>query len=124
MGVARPLGVNFSSDYNSLYNITLDTAGWDKTVIQVVAPMVGTAYLYGTLDAGAVQGVTDGNAELAINFSPIQATNLATGSAVNTITAAGTYKVENNNQFLRLQGNPAGAGSSIYKLLFYYTKVS
>ena len=32
---------NYASDINSVYKITLDMSGWDKTTIQVQAPLAG-----------------------------------------------------------------------------------
>ena len=123
MGLNRPLA-DLAQTFNSVYNVTLDLSGWDKTTIQVVAPISGAIIVYGTNDSGAVQGVTQGNAELAINFNPVQVTNLATGTATNSISAAGDYKYEVNAQFLRLQGSPAGTPTNVYKLLINNQKVS
>lgn len=110
-------------DYKqNVYNINLDMSGYDKTAIQVVAPQsgsMGVISVYGTNDANALQGVRDGNASLATNWNAIQATNLATGTVGNTISAAGAYKVEVNERFLRLAG-----GADVYRLLFFHTKGS
>ena len=112
-----------SAQFNTTYNITLDLSGWDKSNIQVVAPIGGAIVVYASNDANAVLGVTDGNAELAINFSPVQVVNLATGSAVNSISAAGNYRYTVDAQFLRLQGTPASAGTNVYKLLLFHSKI-
>lgn len=122
MGLSRPLG-DFSSEFNSLYKITLDLSNWDKTTIQVIAPVTGTIFVYGSNDGGAVTGVTQGNAKLATNFNPVEVTNLATHAVVNSITAAGNYKYDVNAQFLRLQGSPAGAGAAVYGLLLENYKI-
>lgn len=114
---------NYASDINSVYKITLDMSGWDKTTIQVQAPLAGQLYVYGTNDGGQTD-YSMANAQLAQNFQPIQAVHLATGSAVSSIIAAGTYKVDINNQYLRLQGSPAGAGTSVYGLTFNHSKIS
>lgn len=105
----------------NVYNINLDLSGWDKTTIQVVAPSsgsMGVISVYGTNNAGDVQGVTDGNATLATNFNLIQATNLATGNAGTNMSAAGNYGVTLNARFLRLAG-----GADVYKLLFVHEKI-
>lgn len=120
MAINRPL--DGTNTFNTVYNITLDMSGWEKTTFQVVAPMSGVIYPYATNDGNALQGVRDGNASLAINFNPVQVTNLATGSAVTSISAAGSYKYEVNAQFLRLQGNPAATPTNVYKLLFDHSK--
>lgn len=122
MAVGRALP-DYAGEFNSLYKITLDLSGWDKTTIGVVAPIGGAVLVYGSNDANAVLGVQQGNATLAINFTPIQATNLATGVATNSISAAGLYTVPVNAQFLRLQGAPAAAGTNVYKLLLFNSKI-
>ncbi len=121
MAIGKPL--NQTNQFNLQYNITLDMSGWDETTIQVVSPMSGIIFVYGTNDSGAQQGITDGNARLAINFNPIQVKNLATGSDVTSISAAGDYKLDVNAQFLRLQGNPAATPTNVYKLLLFHSKI-
>lgn len=120
MAVNKPLDLTYN--FNTVYNITNDMSGWEKTTIQVVGPISGIIYPYGTNDANALQSVRDGNASLAINFNTVQVTNLATGSAVTSISAAGSYKLDVNNQFLRLQGNPADTPTNVYKLLLFNSK--
>ena len=127
MGVGKSIDVAqaLTTTFNSVYQINRDVSGWDKMTIQVVAPILGTAiYIYGTIDSGRNNQNTQGNAALAINYTPIQATNLATGSAVNSITAAGLYTVNAaNQQFVRLQGNPAGTPTNVYRILLWNSKV-
>ena len=113
---------DLTGKFNSQYNITQDLAGWDKTCIQVVGPVTGTLFIYGSLDPGSTPYST-GSANTALNFTPIQATNLATGTAVASINAAGLYLVTNNQQFLRLQGNPAATPTNVYRLLMFSQKV-
>lgn len=115
--------VDLTQQFNTTYNITLDMSGWSKTTIGVIAPMGGAVLVYGSNDAGALQGVTQGNAKLATNFTPAQATNIATNTASGTINAAGNYRYDVDAQFLRLQGVPAAAGTSIYRLLLFHSKI-
>lgn len=122
MALGRPL--DMTNDFNSVYQITNDMSGWDKTTVQIVGPMSGVIYVYGTNDGNSLQGVRDGDAQLATNFTPIQATNLATGTAVTPISAAGNYKVDVNAQFLRLQGNPAATPTNVYRLFMFNSKIS
>jgi len=123
MAIGKPLP-DQSLTFNSVYKITQDMSGWEKTTIQVVSPINGSIYVYGSNDGNSVLGVQQGNASLAINFTPIQATNLATGTAVSVISAAGNYSVPVNAQFLRLQGSPAAAGTNVYKLLLFNSKTN
>lgn len=120
MAIAKPLA-DYAAEFNSLYKITIDTSGWDKTIIQCVT-LAGSVLIYGTLDSGS-NGSTQGNASLAINFTPIQAVDLSSGSAVSTLATTKLYRVTDDQQFLRLQGVPAQAGTSVYKLLIFNQKV-
>jgi len=123
MAIGKPLG-DFANNFNSLYNISFDLSGWDKTTIQIVSPMSGAVNVQGTNDSGAVLAITQGNAELAQNFMPIQAKNLLTGLSSPYIYGAGLYEVDANSQFLRLQGQPASAGTNVYKLIIFNSKIS
>ncbi len=120
MAIAKPLP-DYSAEFNSLYKITIDTSGWDKTIVQMVT-LAGSALIYGTLDSGS-NASTQGNASLAINFTPIQAVDLSSGTAVSTLATGKLYRVTDDQQFLRIQGVPAQAGTSVYKLLIFNQKV-
>lgn len=123
MGLGKQIFEDLTTTFNSVYQINRDVSGWDKMTIQTSGAMLGTLYIYGTIDSGASQGVNQGNATLAINYTPIQATNLATGSAVTSITAAGMYTVNAaNQQFVRIQGNPAGTPTNVYRILLWNSK--
>lgn len=118
------MGFDWTNQFNTVYNITLDMSQWTETTVHVVAPVTGALYVYGSNDANALQGVRDGNAKLATNFTPILATNLATGTTTAVISAAGLYKVPIDAQFLRLQGNPAATPTNVYRILLFHSKLS
>lgn len=122
MAIGKPIP-DLSQQFNTVYQITRDLSGWSKTTIQVVAPVSGTIAVLATNDSGAKQQNTQGNASLAINFSSAQVTNLQTGTTTNYIYGAGLYEYDVNAQFLRLQGQPASAGTSIYRLLLFNSKI-
>ncbi len=122
MGLSYNTG-DYSKQFNSTYNITLDMSGWDRTTINVQSPISGAVLVYGSNDGGFQLGVTEGNANLAKNFTPILATNLATGTTTGSISAAGNYEVNINAQYLRLQGSPAAAGTAVYKIILEHSKV-
>jgi hypothetical protein len=103
---------DWTYNINNQKQVTLDVSEWDRVTTQFVGPIVGTIYPYGSLDGGAIRGVTNGNAALATNFTSIQVTNLATGSAVTSITAAGLYKADVNFKYLKF----GGGGISVYKM--------
>lgn len=103
---------DWTYNINQKGSLTIDVGGYDKVTAEFIAPVSGIFSIYGSNDSGAIRGVTDGNASLATNFQPIQATNLATGSAVSTISAAGLYSVAVNSKYIRFSG-----GVSVYKLI-------
>lgn len=118
MAVGKPLDLTQQYKQN-IYSITLDMSGWDKTTFQVIAPVVGTMYVYGSNNGGAVQSQTQGNATLATNFATIQAKKLSDGTSVTSVNAAGLYEVDVNAQYLRLQGG----GANVYGLMFFHSKL-
>ena len=121
MAIGRPLP-DYSKTFNSTYKITLDMSGWDKTTIGVSGAVLGTVNIMGSNDGGA-NATSQGDATVAINFTPLQAKNLATGSMVNAIYGAGLFEVDVNAQYLRLQGAPAAAGTNIYRLMIFHSKI-
>lgn len=106
----------------NVYHIELDVSGWDTVTFQAVAPVASAIFIYGSLDNGMSlgQSIPAGNygAQLAINWTGVQAVNLASGASVSSISAAGMYSVTVNNQFLKLQGG----GADVYRLLQFNTK--
>ena len=104
-----------TSDFNQNNTKVIDTSGYDYALIQFVAP-TGTIALTGTLDAGDVTGAIDGNAQTATNFTTIQATKLADGTAVTTVAAAGMYKFSLTGRFLKFGGVSAAATKVIVQL--------
>lgn len=117
--------VNDTAEFNSVYRLTKDMSNWDQCTVQVVGPMLGRINILGSNDGGAalVTG-TGGGPSTAINFSPIQGTDLSTGSSVNAIYGPGLFKIPVNAQYLRLQGSPAAAGTSVYRIELFNTKIS
>jgi len=122
MALGKNLG-DFTKQFNSTYNITLDMSGWDKTTVQTSGAVLGTINIQGSNDGGA-NASNQGDAELAINFTPIQAKNLAIGSMVNAIYGAGLFEIDINAQYLRLQGAPAGTPTNVYRILLFNSKIS
>lgn len=121
MAIGKNLG-DLSGGFNSTYNITLDVSGWDKATIHTSGAVLGTVNILGSNDGGA-NAVSQGDAILATNFTTIQAKDLATGTMVNAIYGAGLFEVDVNAQYLRLQGSPAAAGTNIYKLIVFNSKI-
>lgn len=108
----------------NIYNISLDVSGWDTVTFQFIAPVAGTTSIYGALDDNMPQGSllaanNNYNPDNILNWSAVQAVNLATGSAVSSITAAGIYSVPVNTPYLKL-----GGGGDVYGLWQFNSKIS
>jgi len=102
----------------NVYRIYQDLSGWDRFSIQPVG-MTNPIYVYGTNNPNALQGVRDGNAQLATDHTPVQVTNLASGTAGTSITTAGLYKGDVNFKFLRVSGGQA----DVYRLFLHLIKI-
>ena len=111
--------IDVTLQYAIYGKIDVDASLWDKVTAQITAPVSGTIYVYGTSDGGDVQGVNYGSANLARNFMPIQATNLATGTAVSSFNAAGEYQVDVNTKYIRF----GGGGTSVYQFILNYQRI-
>ena len=109
--------LDITADFNAGGAATLDISGWDYAVVQLVTP-VGTTSFLTSNDAGAEQGVTDGDASTATNFVAVSGTVLATAAAATTLAAAGLIRFEHIGKFLQLTGTSAA------KVLVYLTKIS
>ena len=94
---------------------TLDLSNYDKVSIHLIPPVAGNVYVYGSNNPGK-NNVSFGDAQLALDFTAIQATNLATGTN-STSMQAGLYSVPVNAQFLRIQG------ADVYKIFLFETKI-
>lgn len=123
MALGKPYP-NPTNQFNATYQITLDMSGWDKTTVQVVGPVLGRIDFLATDDGGGELHSSLDQASLAINFHTIQATNLSTGTAVSSVYGPGLFQVPINAQYLRLQGTPAAAGTNVYRLLLFHSKIS
>ena len=115
MGVSKTLDLTQQYKQN-VYSIALDVSGWDTVNLQVLSPMVGTIYVYGTLNDGMSQGslyATDNyGADRARDWTAVEAVALATGTAATSITAAGIYSVPVNYPYLKV----GGGGANVYGL--------
>lgn len=97
--------------------IVIDVSNYDYCLIQLNS---GNVYLSSTIDSGAVEGVTDGNAITADNFFEVSATILSDNSISSVI----------GNQIARL--NVVGRYVKLYspdislidKLLVMLAKIS
>lgn len=101
--------------------VKIDVSNWDYVIVQAVTPGV-TITVSATLDAGAVEGVTDGSALSSLNYVAVQGTNLNSGTSVTTITASGLTRFGVVGKFMQFSatGSPVVVG----KLLVYLFKIS
>lgn len=111
--------LDISNDFNLSSSKNIDVSGWDSITIQLVTPSGAINFLT-TNDSGAIQGVTDGNAFTAANFTAMQATNLATGVAATSGAATGLWRTNAFGRFLQLSGTSVTAA----KILIYLSKIS
>jgi hypothetical protein len=98
---------------------TIDTSGYDDIVVTFVTP-AGTINVQATNDGGDVTGVLPiGSAATATNFTTVQATKLADGTAVTVIAAAGQYKLSRVGRYVRF----AGAGATAAKCIVQFNRI-
>lgn len=91
---------SFVTGADLAYNI--DTGGWDYAVVQLVNPS-GAISFSSSNDGGSVGAYE--NATSALNFTAVQGTNLASGTAVTSLNATGLVKFNVVGKYLRLSGS-------------------
>ena len=94
---------------------TIDVSNYDYVVAQFVTP-TGTISITSTNDSGDEEGVTDGNATTATNFTAVYATKLSSNTAVTAVDAAGLYKINVAGRYLKFGGTSAAAAKIIVML--------
>lgn len=109
--------IDISTDLNNNDIVTLDVGGWDYAELQLNSP-TGTFNFLSSNDAGAITGVSDGNATSATNFIATSGTNISTGSGVTSLGSSGIVKFSNCGQFLRVSGESAAQVTSAFVRLY------
>ena len=104
--------IDVTNDFNTNSGYTLDTNEWDYVVVQLVSPS-GAVNFTSSNDGGSVGSY--GNAISALNFTAVQGTNLASGSAVTSLNASGLVKFNVVGQFLKLSGTSVTATKVIVR---------
>ena len=99
--------------FNANNGYKMDVGEWANVTIHVSGSITGTINITGTNDAGAIQAVTDGNATSSANYTAIQATKLADGTAVTAIAAAGNYKIVVGTKFIQIGGTNAAVSGKV-----------
>ena len=118
MALSQIIDVSQSFVTGAPSSVNLDISGWDSVVIQLVSPS-GTINILGSNDSGEITGSIIGNSTTAINFTAIQANNLATGVAATSGAATGLWKLIGLPKFLQLSGTTITAS----KVLVYLSKI-
>jgi hypothetical protein len=96
---------------------TLDVSNYDYCLVQPIGQGVST---FSTIDSGAVQGFTDGNALTATNFIPVSGTLIANGTNGGTSIIDGQImRYDLVGRYIQLSGS-----FPIDKLLVMLAKIS
>ncbi len=112
--------LDLSADFAVAQNVRIDVSGWDYVLVQIQTPSAQINF-NGTNDAGAVAGVTDGNALSSTNYQPVAGVNTANNAVVTSASANGIFKFNVVSRFLQLV---AAGGTTIGRLVVSLTKIS
>jgi len=115
--LAQYLDLTDQFNSNPDYEVVIDVSNYDYCLIQPIGEDVN---LFSTIDSGAVQGVTDGNATTATNFVSVAALELANGTSYGASVTDGTIsRLAVVGRYVKIK-----KGSPITKLLVMLTKIS
>lgn len=115
MAISTTIDVSSTFATGGSSSVNLDLSGWDTAVVQLVSPS-GAINFLSSNDGGQVTGVSDGNATSAINFTAVQGTNLATGSAATSGSASGLWKISGFGRYIQLSGSSITATKVLVEL--------
>lgn len=110
---------DITAELNANHTVNLDVSEWQNITIHLSGTPSGSINVLGTNDSGSVQGVSDGNATSAANFTLVQGTNLASGATVTAVAAAGNFKFVVGTKFIQIGG--ASAATSGKCIVFMNT---
>ena len=113
--------LDVTTQFNLNNGVKLDVGQWQNIVIHVSGSVSGTVNVTGTNDGGAVEGATNNNPVSSTNYTAIQITNLATGTAVTSIGAAGNFRVIYPTQYIQIGGASAATTGKV--IIFLTTPV-
>jgi hypothetical protein len=111
--------LDLTAEFNANNRASFEMSNYDYAVIQMVSPS-GTIALTATNDSGAEQGVTDGDITTSTNYTTVQATKLADGTAVTSLAAAGLYRIGVVGRYIKF----GGASAAATKVLVMLAKIS
>ena len=101
----------FNNNYNErtgLYSVVFEVSNYDYAVIQINGSDFGIN-LESTIDSGAIQDVTDGNALTSINYFGVYKTNIQNGNIIDGATLLGdaTVRVNVVGRYIKLSSETA-----------------
>lgn len=106
----------------SVYKVQFEVSNYDYALVQFV-DFLSEVTFNSTIDSGAVQSVTDGNALTSTNYSQVYATYLLDNTKVTVSPSNGTYRFDVVGRYIQLK-NASGLNPTTGKLLVMLTKIS
>ena len=113
---------NSYDDDTNTYSVKIDVSNYDYAVVQFV-DFLSEVNFKSTIDSGAVQGVTDGNALTSTNYTTVYATYLLDNTKVTVSPSNGIYRFDVVGRYIKLT-NASGINLTTGKLLVMLTKIS
>lgn len=105
------------SDRDSNNYITIDVSNYDYCLVQ---PIGASVDLFSTINSGAIQGVSDGSAVSAANFSDASGTLITDGTTItNTVPSGQIVRLGVVGRFVRIL-----MGNSVQKTFVMLSKIS
>jgi hypothetical protein len=99
--VSHRIDATDTYNLNGFYNVAIGL--WDYVVVEIINPTAQVNFNT-TTDAGDIQGITDGNAQLAKNWQACMLTNLSNDARVTSTSLTGIFKLNVGGRFFQLQG--------------------
>ena len=117
----------FNNNYNEttgFHSVVFEVSNYDYAVIQINGSDFGIN-LESTIDSGAIQDVTDGNALTSINYFGVYKTNIQNGNIIDGATLLGdaTVRVNVVGRYIKLSSETALAPVNGF-LLVMLAKIS
>jgi hypothetical protein len=110
--------LDLTTPFNANGKANIDLSGWDYVVVNVIGPG-GATFFNTTNDANAITGVSEGNAQTAINWQPVAMTNLANGAQATSTSGTGNFKLNVGAKFFQVT-----SASTATKVLIQLNKIN
>ena len=115
--LAQYLDVAPQINASGTFSYVIDVSNYDYCLIQ---PIGVSVTISSTIDGGAVQGVTDGNSNLATNFVATKALNVNDNATLtSTLSSTNTYRLGVVGRYVKIT-----SGATINKCLVMLAKIS